>query len=125
MTVMPLSSDFADKAVSTEDAASGLGVAHIEAVLAALVETKVEAMKASSSASKRSGSIASSPRRPRLTSSSTASSSQNQHHHNPKLSKKKKDQRRHASAPCPEFIEEEVFAHRHHGENFTGDLWIG
>ncbi|XP_043284676.1 uncharacterized protein [Venturia canescens] len=87
MTVMPSGTDVADKAVSTEDASSGREVVRLEAVLAALVETKVEAMKASSalSTTKKSGSAPTSPRRPRLTSSSTASSSQNhqysQHHH--------------------------------------------
>ena len=82
MTVMPSSSDVADKAVSTEDASCGVEVASIDALLAALVETKVEAMKASSSSTmtRRFGSAPASPRRPRLTSSSTLSSSQNHHH---------------------------------------------
>ncbi|XP_043482785.1 lateral signaling target protein 2 homolog isoform X2 [Leptopilina heterotoma] len=83
MTVMPSSSDVADKAVSTEDASCGVEVASIDALLAALVETKVEAIKASSSSiiTRRFGSAPASPRRPRLTSSSTVSSSQNHHHH--------------------------------------------
>ncbi|XP_032667319.1 histone-lysine N-methyltransferase set1-like isoform X1 [Odontomachus brunneus] len=81
MTVTPSTSDVADKAVSTDDGGSGMEVARLEAVLAALVETKVEAMKASSTLSRRSGSAPASPRRPRLTSTSTASSSLNHHHH--------------------------------------------
>ncbi|KAI4498367.1 hypothetical protein M0802_006546 [Mischocyttarus mexicanus] len=81
MTVMPSTSDVADKAVSTNDGSGGVEVARLEAVLAALVETKVEAMKASSTIGKRSGSAPTSPRRPRLTSTSTASSSLNHHHH--------------------------------------------
>ncbi|XP_051156018.1 histone-lysine N-methyltransferase set1-like isoform X1 [Leptopilina boulardi] len=83
MTVMPSSSDVADKAVSTEDASCGVEVSSIDALLAALVETKVEAIKASSSSiiTRRFGSAPASPRRPRLTSSSTVSSSQNHHHH--------------------------------------------
>jgi len=68
--------------VSTDDGGSGgMEVARLEAVLAALVETKVEAMKASSTLSRRSGSAPASPRRPRLTSTSTASSSLNHPHH--------------------------------------------
>ncbi|XP_018344264.1 PREDICTED: autophagy-related protein 13-like [Trachymyrmex septentrionalis] len=82
VTVTPSTSDVADKAVSTDDGGSGgMEVARLEAVLAALVETKVEAMKASSTLSRRSGSAPTSPRRPRLTSTSTASSSLNHHHH--------------------------------------------
>ncbi|XP_033213980.1 uncharacterized protein LOC117171043 [Belonocnema kinseyi] len=81
MTVMPSSSDVADKAVSTEDASCGVEVASIDALLAALVETKVEAMKASSSTmTRRFGSAPASPRRPWFTSSSTVSSSQNHHY---------------------------------------------
>ncbi|EGI64417.1 hypothetical protein G5I_07142 [Acromyrmex echinatior] len=77
VTVTPSTSDVADKAVSTDDGggSGGMEVARLEAVLAALVETKVEAMKASSTLSRRSGSAPTSPRRPRLTSTSTASSS--------------------------------------------------
>ncbi|XP_012251647.2 histone-lysine N-methyltransferase set1-like [Athalia rosae] len=84
MTVMPASGEVADKAVSTEDASSNVEIARLEAVLAALVETKVESMKASGSTNttRRAGSAPASPRRPRLTSSSTASSSQNYCHHN-------------------------------------------
>ena len=90
MTVMPTSCDVADKAVSTEDASSGMEVARFEAVLAALVETKVEAMKHDSSlhtdkSKKRHSSAPTSPgHRSRLTSSSTLSSSHNnakRHHH--------------------------------------------
>ncbi|XP_023318513.1 uncharacterized protein LOC106657162 isoform X2 [Trichogramma pretiosum] len=103
MTVMPSSSDVADKAVSTEDAiASGGGggggggpveMARLEAVLAALVESKVEAMKHDSALEaaalkakrRRAGSVPVSPttgrNRSRLTSSSTLSSDQQQHHH--------------------------------------------
>ncbi|KAL6434050.1 hypothetical protein ACFW04_005896 [Cataglyphis niger] len=82
VTVTPSTSDVADKAVSTDDGGSGgMEVARLEAVLAALVETKVEAMKASSTLSRRSGSAPASPRRPRLTSTSTASSSLNHHLH--------------------------------------------
>ncbi|XP_011640121.1 lateral signaling target protein 2 homolog [Pogonomyrmex barbatus] len=82
VTVTPSTSDVADKAVSTDDGGSGgMEVARLEAVLAALVETKVEAMKASSTLSRRSGSAPASPRRPRLTSTSTASSSLNHHYH--------------------------------------------
>ncbi|EZA49717.1 hypothetical protein X777_11589 [Ooceraea biroi] len=82
VTVTPSTSDVADKAVSTDDGGGGgMEVARLEAVLAALVETKVEAMKASSTLSRRSGSAPASPRRLRLTSTSTASSSLNHHHH--------------------------------------------
>ncbi|KAL7307477.1 hypothetical protein TKK_0000656 [Trichogramma kaykai] len=103
MTVMPSSSDVADKAVSTEDAiASGGGVgggggpvemARLEAVLAALVESKVEAMKHDSALEaaalkakrRRAGSVPVSPttgrNRSRLTSSSTLSSDHHHHHH--------------------------------------------
>ncbi|XP_046749330.1 uncharacterized protein LOC124413031 [Diprion similis] len=131
MTVMPTSGEVADKAVSTEDASSNVEVARLEAVLATLVETKVESMKASAStATRRVGSAPASPRRPRLTSSSTVSSSQNHyhhhhhhhhhhhngqqndnhhhhHHHDHKHDKKKQEDRkhrRHDSAPCGEFI---------------------
>ncbi|XP_015595994.1 lateral signaling target protein 2 homolog isoform X2 [Cephus cinctus] len=138
MTVMPSSSDVADKAVSTEDAASGVEVVRLEAVLAALVETKVEAMKASTTA-RRSGSAPPSPRRLRLTSSSTASSSQNHHHHHHshhhhshhhhqhrqheqlphdehrQHEKRKREdrRRRHDSAPCGEYIEDPTVHNNH------------
>lgn len=119
---MAVSSDFADKAVSTEDGTSGLEVSRIEAVLAALVETKVEAMKASSSVStKRSGSAPSSPRRPRLTSSSTVSSSQNHHHaqhrddHHSRHDKgRRKKDRRHGSAPCGQLAHDHSTLRDHH-----------
>ena len=135
MRVMPSGSDVADKAVSTEDATGGVEVARLEAVLAALVETKVEAIKASTSAGhqQRSGSAPASPRRPRLTSSSTGSSSQNNHHghhghhghhhphhpHRHRQERKARHHRRHGSAPCGDYIEDPV-THRHkqrHGES--------
>lgn len=130
MTVTPSTSDVADKAVSTDDVGSGMEVARIEAVLAALVETKVEAIKASSTLSKRSGSAPASPRQLRLTSTSTASSSLNhhhchhqhrrksqhhhhhhyQHHHHHHQHQRRK---RHDSAPCDEFIEDATEHHQH------------
>lgn len=141
MTVMPSSSDVADKAVSTEDASSGVEVARLEAVLAALVETKVEAMKASSgtTGTRRAGSAPSSPRRLRLTSSSTVSSSQQHHHHHhghhhhhhhqhhdfrngrkgaDKRGRHDHRHRRHGSAPCGDYIEDPITHHhkQRHGE---------
>ncbi|XP_011873788.1 PREDICTED: uncharacterized protein LOC105565313 [Vollenhovia emeryi] len=100
VTVTPSTSDVADKAVSTDDGGSGgMEVARLEAVLAALVETKVEAMKASSTLSRRSGSAPASPRRPRLTSTSTQQQQQHnkkgQHHQHHRHRR-----RRHDSAPC-------------------------
>ncbi|XP_076758696.1 uncharacterized protein LOC143428015 [Xylocopa sonorina] len=125
MTVTPSTSDVADKAVSTDDGGSGMEVARLEAVLAALVETKVEAIKASSGLNKRSGSAPASPRRLRLTSTSTASSSLNHqhrrkshhhhghhhhhHHHH--------HRRRHDSTPCDEFIGDPTEHHQHNVHN--------
>ncbi|XP_017891598.1 uncharacterized protein LOC108631894 isoform X1 [Ceratina calcarata] len=123
MTVTPSTSDVADKAVSTDDAGSGMKVARLEAVLTALVETKVEAIKASSAMSKRSGSAPASPRRLRLTSTSTASSSLNHqrrrkhhhhyHHHHHHQHHHHHHRKRHDSAPCNELISETA-DHRHH-----------
>ncbi|XP_066582656.1 uncharacterized protein [Prorops nasuta] len=136
MTVMPSSAEVADKAVSTDDGGSGVEVSRLEAYLAALVEAKVEAMKASSNLSKRSGSAPASPHRLRLTSTSTASSSQNQHHHqhhhdqqNPYRRKShhhhhhhyphydqqdlhRHRKKRHDSAPCGDYIED-LASHQH------------
>ncbi|XP_031838278.1 uncharacterized protein LOC116429454 [Nomia melanderi] len=138
MTVTPSTSDVADKAVSTDDGGSGMEVARLEAVLAALVETKVEAIKASSTLSKRSGSAPASPRRLRLTSTSTASSSLNHHHHHHhhhhhQYRRKSHHhhhhhhhqqhhhhhhhRKRYDSAPCDEFIEDEHHQRSsHHGK---------
>ncbi|XP_076240770.1 uncharacterized protein LOC143183184 isoform X1 [Calliopsis andreniformis] len=134
MTVTPSTSDVADKAVSTDDCGSGMEVARLEAVLAALVETKVEAIKASSTLSKRSGSAPASPRRLRLTSTSTASSSLNHHYCHHQHRRKSQPhhhhchhhhhhhhhhrRRRHDSAPCDEYIEDtEHHQHNlHHGK---------
>ncbi|XP_015436812.1 PREDICTED: transcription factor MafB-like [Dufourea novaeangliae] len=126
MTVTPSTSDVADKAVSTDDG-SGMEVARLEAVLAALVETKVEAIKASSTLNKRSGSAPASPRRLRLTSTSTASSSLNHHHHHHHHHHQHRrkshhyhhhhhhhHRKRHDSAPCDEFIEDEHYQHNSH-----------
>ncbi|XP_076677773.1 uncharacterized protein LOC143373933 isoform X2 [Andrena cerasifolii] len=130
MTVTPSTSDVADKAVSTDDVGSGMEVARIEAVLAALVETKVEAIKASSTLSKRSGSAPASPRQLRLTSTSTASSSLNHHHCHHQHRRKSQHhhhhhyqhhhhhhqhhrRKRHDSAPCDEFIEDATEHHQH------------
>jgi len=126
VTVTPSTSDVADKAVSTDDGGGGMEVARLEAVLAALVETKVEAMKASSTLSRRSGSAPASPRRLRLTSTSTASSSLNHHHHHhhhhhhSQQHKKKAQQhhrhrrRRHDSAPCESDYLNNVTDHSQH-----------
>ncbi|CAB0043574.1 unnamed protein product [Trichogramma brassicae] len=145
---MPSSSDVADKAVSTEDAiASGCGgagpveMARLEAVLAALVENKVEAMKHDSALEaaalrakrrRRAGSVPVSPttgrNRSRLTSSSTLSSDQHHHHHHGKHHHHHHHQhhphgdkrgrrhrhRRHDSAPCGDYIED-PHKHRHGG----------
>lgn len=116
---MPSGSEVADKAVSTEDTSE---MVHIDAVLAALVETKVEAMKAAATRGKWSSAPAS-PRRPRLTSSSTVSSSQNQHHYDTQhhrhyrkeFNGRHRRHRRYDSAPCEEFIEDlERHHHRKH-----------
>ncbi|XP_076159997.1 uncharacterized protein LOC143143040 [Ptiloglossa arizonensis] len=127
MTVTPSTSDVADKAVSTDDGGSGMEVARLEAVLAALVETKVEAMKASSTLSKRSGSAPASPRRLRLTSTSTASSSLNHHHQHRRKSQHyyhhhhhrhhHHRRKRHDSAPCDEFIEDATQHHHHNSHH--------
>ncbi|KAH0952832.1 hypothetical protein HN011_000971, partial [Eciton burchellii] len=126
VTVTPSTSDVADKAVSTDDGGGGTEVARLEAVLAALVETKVEAMKASSTLSRRSGSAPASPRQLRLTSTSTASSSLNHHHHHhhhhhhSQQHKKKAQQhhrhrrRRHDSAPCESDYLNNVTDHSQH-----------
>ncbi|XP_076295539.1 uncharacterized protein LOC143216409 [Lasioglossum baleicum] len=124
MTVTPSTTDVADKAVSTDDGGGGMEVARLEAVLAALVETKVEAIKASSTLSKRSGSAPASPRRLRLTSTSTASSSLNHHHHHHHHQHRRKSHyhhhhhhhhhhrgKRHDSAPCDAFIEDDRHQH--------------
>ncbi|XP_076650770.1 uncharacterized protein LOC143357928 [Halictus rubicundus] len=125
MTVTPSTSDVADKAVSTDDGGGGMEVARLEAVLAALVETKVEAIKASSTLSKRSGSAPASPRRLRLTSTSTASSSLNHHHHHHHHHQHRRKShyhhhhhhhhhhrgKRHDSAPCDAFIEDDRHQH--------------
>ncbi|CAK9824166.1 hypothetical protein ANTRET_LOCUS2376 [Anthophora retusa] len=129
MTVNPSTSDVADKAVSTEDGGSGIEVTRLEAVLAALVETKVEAIKASSALSKRSGSAPASPRRHRLTSTSTASSSLNHqhrkkshhhhhhhHHYHHHHHHHHHHRKRHDSAPCNEFIED-VTDHQHNAHH--------
>ncbi|CAL7937430.1 unnamed protein product [Xylocopa violacea] len=126
MTVTPSTSDVADKAVSTDDGGSGMEVARLEAVLAALVETKVEAIKASSALNKRSGSAPASPRRLRLTSTSTASSSLNHQHrrkshhhhgHHHHHHHHHHHRRRHDSTPCDEFIGDATEHHQHNVHN--------
>ncbi|XP_047360975.1 lateral signaling target protein 2 homolog isoform X1 [Vespa velutina] len=133
MTVMPSTSDVADKAVSTNDGSGGVEVARLEAVLAALVETKVEAMKASSTLGRRSGSAPTSPRRPRLTSTSTASSSLNHHHQHHHQHRRKSHhhhhhhhphhhhhrRRRHDSAPC-DYIDDSMTHHQHKSHHGKG-----
>ncbi|XP_011501734.1 PREDICTED: uncharacterized protein LOC105365304 [Ceratosolen solmsi marchali] len=95
---MPSSSDVADKAVSTEDASSGMEVARLEAVLAALVETKVEAMKQQQQHHQHQ--------------------KHRHHHHHRRLHyhEKKRRQgqkhRRHGSAPCGDSIHRTI-AHHH------------
>ncbi|XP_043251974.1 lateral signaling target protein 2 homolog isoform X1 [Colletes gigas] len=128
MTVTPSTSDVADKAVSTDDGGSGMEVVRLEAVLAALVETKVEAIKASS-LGKRSGSAPTSPRQLRLTSTSTASSSLNHHHQHRRKSHHhhhhyhhyhhhhQHHRKRHDSAPCDAFIEDDTEHHRHNSHH--------
>ncbi|KAK0169648.1 hypothetical protein PV328_011752 [Microctonus aethiopoides] len=123
MTVMHSGCDVADKAVSTEDTSEAV---HLDAILAALMENKVEAMKAASSvltapSKGKWSSVLISPGHSRLTSSSTASSSQNHHRHrrdkHHQHSNKKEHyynssyrqrhrHRRYDSAPCENFIEE-------------------
>lgn len=131
MTVMP-DNDVADKAVSTEDTSEEM--IRLDAMLAALVESKVESMKRDSSNSLKSkwGSIAATNQnRSRLTSSSTASSFYYHHHshennyqdyHRKNLKKNRDNKynhrhRRHDSVPCDKFIDDIHNGHhkRHRG----------
>ncbi|XP_011303684.1 uncharacterized protein [Fopius arisanus] len=122
MTVMPSGSDVADKAVSTEDASE---MVHLDAVLAALVETKIKAIKSASLGSSKAKwpSAPASPRRPRLMSTSTASSSQNRNHEHFDIKhfdrgdmeqrRKSYRHRRYDSAPCQQCIDD-IDDHGHH-----------
>ncbi|KAF7995043.1 hypothetical protein HCN44_004515 [Aphidius gifuensis] len=133
MTVMP-DNDVADKAVSTED--TSVEIIRLDAMLAALVESKVESMKRDSSNSLKSkweSIAATNQNRSRLTSSSTASSFYYHHQHHShddnyqdyqrKNLKKKRDfkdnhrRRRHDSVPCDKFIDD---IHNGHHKRHSG-----